>query len=93
MENFTMGAIQAFLDEFEDFTEDMTDLDMEPLEDDLITYDHVHWYQYGRLALVTADETDFRAALRAHMDADAFWPNVWFISDHGNAHIIDIWED
>lgn len=25
-------------------------------------------------------------AIRAYMDGDQFWPNVWTISDHGNAH-------
>lgn len=27
-------------------------------------------------------------ALRAYMDATQYWPNCWFISDHGNAHLI-----
>ena len=26
--------------------------------------------------------------LGAHMDKEKFWPNVWFISDHGNAHLM-----
>ncbi len=32
-------------------------------------------------------------ALRAYMDRTQFWPNVWFISDHGNAHLMDLTED
>jgi hypothetical protein len=24
--------------------------------------------------------------LRAAMDADQIWPDIWFISDHGNPH-------
>lgn len=35
---------------------------------------------------------DYRAALRAYMDRTQFWPNAWFISDHGNAHLIDLSE-
>ncbi len=27
--------------------------------------------------------------LRAAMDADRVWPDVWFISDHGNAQRLD----
>lgn len=33
---------------------------------------------------------DYRAAIRAYMDRVRFWPNAWFISDHGNAHRIDL---
>lgn len=29
-------------------------------------------------------------AIRAYMDAEQFWPNCWFISDHGNAHLMDL---
>jgi hypothetical protein len=27
--------------------------------------------------------------LREAMDADQIWPDIWFISDHGNPHRID----
>jgi len=33
------------------------------------------------------------AVIRAYMDRVQFWPNVWFISDHGNAHLMDLTED
>jgi hypothetical protein len=26
--------------------------------------------------------------LKAYMDKEGFWPDAWFISDHGNAHRI-----
>ena len=29
-------------------------------------------------------------AIRAYCDAVQFWPGVWFVSDHGNAHRIDL---
>lgn len=29
-------------------------------------------------------------AIRVFMDADDFFPNCWFISDHGNAHRMDL---
>lgn len=56
--------------------------------DDYLTYDYVHWYQNGRLVLETPDMP--YAAVKAHMDQEQFWPNAWFISDHGNAHLIDL---
>ncbi len=31
-------------------------------------------------------------AIKAYMVATQFWPNVWFISDHGNAHLMDLTE-
>jgi len=31
-------------------------------------------------------------AVRAYMDRAQFWPNCWFISDHGNAHLMDLTE-
>jgi transcription elongation factor Elf1 len=33
---------------------------------------------------------DVNAALRAYMDRSQYWPNAWFISDHGNAHLISL---
>lgn len=27
-------------------------------------------------------------ALRAEMERQKFFPNVWFISDHGNSHLM-----
>ena len=61
----------------------------EPLEGDITTEDHEHWYSYGKL-VVEGDEHD----VRAYMEKSKFWPDVWWISDHGNAHrITDFWKD
>lgn len=29
--------------------------------------------------------------LRKAMDADRYWPDAWFISDHGNSHRLNLW--
>ena len=55
----------------------------EPEEGDITTEDHRRWWQHGKLYFV-GDEV----GLRRKMDKDKFWPNIWFISDHGNAHLI-----
>jgi hypothetical protein len=37
---------------------------------------------------------DFEQAigmLREAMDADRYWPDAWFISDHGNPHRLNLW--
>jgi hypothetical protein len=41
---------------------------------------------------VTISAPDYRAALRAYMDRVQFFPDVFFISDHGNVHRIDVSE-
>ena len=55
----------------------------QPDDDDITTSDHQNWYQSGKLYF-KGDEM----GLRQKMNADQFWPNLWFISDHGNAHLI-----
>lgn len=51
------------------------------------------WYVSRPLTDVfLGDFGDCESALRAYMDRVRFWPDVWFISDHGNAHRIDLSE-
>lgn len=61
----------------------------EPEEGDYTSPDHVRWYQYGRLVLITSIETCEQEVL-SHMNKERFWPNAWFISDHGNAHLLSL---
>lgn len=68
-----------------------------PQEGDYTSTDHIHWYQYGKLVLTTAypeckytSADDYKEQLKAHMEKEKFYPNAWFISDHGNAHLIDM---
>lgn len=63
----------------------------EPAEDDLTSNDHVHWYQYGKLVLTTADPDDPHTPaddmverINAFMEKSQFWPEAWWCSDHGN---------
>ena len=34
--------------------------------------------------------SEAQLAVRADMDASQFWPNVWHISDHGNAELVQL---
>jgi hypothetical protein len=34
--------------------------------------------------------SEAQLAVRADMDASQFWPNVWTISDHGNAELVQL---
>jgi hypothetical protein len=47
------------------------------------------WYAVGlggRFLGHARDLEEALAMLRAAMDADQIWPDIWFISDHGNPH-------
>lgn len=59
-----------------------------PQPEDLVTEDHIHVYQVeGKLAFTT-NADDFNRDCQAWMKEHNFFPNVWFISDHGNAHLV-----
>lgn len=65
----------------------------EPEEGDWVTYDHSNFYEYGtnrRVLYVDPDATtkEMWGRIRLKMNADSFFPNVWFVSDHGNAHLM-----
>ena len=64
----------------------------EPEEGDYTTEDHGHFYQFGKLTVVVSEDEEWPHTLKTHMDHERFWPNVWFVSDHGNAHLIDMFD-
>ena len=62
-----------------------------PQDEDLVTTDGRTFYSHNRRSgpvLTVGDDEDRDDMLRAYMQATGFWPNVWSISDHGNAHRI-----
>ena len=65
-----------------------------PEDGDLVTEDHVAFYEHGgakrRPSHVVPDGEDMAASLKAFMDEEKFWPDVWFLSDHGNYHAINL---
>jgi hypothetical protein len=68
---------------------------VEPEEGDYVTEDdescrRMRFHEYGtrrHLLTVYPDETDWVRAVKDHMEREQFWPNVWFLSDHGNWHL------
>lgn len=73
----------------------------EPEEEDITSPDGRTFYQYGKHVVVPNSDETFcyrdgsrmvgryltaEAALKTYMHKAQFWPNVWIISDHGNAH-------
>jgi hypothetical protein len=64
--------------------------EFDPDSGDISTSDHRKFYSYHKLWLEVAEDDDYKAAVKAKMDREKFWPNVWFISDHGNTHLISL---
>jgi hypothetical protein len=68
----------------------------QPEPEDLVTTDHQHFFAVGALhrgAVVTVPaDDDWRPYVRDYMEKARLFPNVWFISDHGNPHLMS-WED
>jgi hypothetical protein len=64
----------------------------QPEEGDYTTEDHHRFYQHGKLVVEVGPDDDWRLAVVRHMEINKFWPNVWFISDHGNAHLLSFLE-
>jgi hypothetical protein len=63
----------------------------EPGEEDITTTDHQSFYLSGKLfATVDIDATDTEMwdILTTAMVKASYFPDVWFISDHGNAHLM-----
>ena len=65
----------------------------EPEEGDLTTEDHRVFYSGGKKAFAVGEDEDWRQAAREWMDREQFWPNVWLISDHGNAILMSVSEE
>lgn len=77
----------------DDESEDVADDEDEPhglQEGDITTTDHIRWYCDGKLILTTADPDDAESQVKAWMDREGYYPDVWWISDHGNAHRISL---
>ena len=68
----------------------------EPQEEDLVTDDHQRFFRFGmsdrRPVVQVPEDEDWRIHVKAYMNRTMYWPNVWFISDHGNAHLLSLEE-
>lgn len=78
----------------------------EPQEEDLVTNDYVNFWRHGMgdnrpAVMVPIDAEGFesgktwRQCVREYMEwqedsGNQYWPNVWFISDHGNSVLLSL---
>lgn len=70
----------------------------EPEEGDWVTKDYHEFTQHQypnahRDRVILNDEDNWREALKAIMEVDQFWPNVWHLSDHGNWLLLSLEEE
>jgi hypothetical protein len=68
----------------------------EPEEGDYVTSDYRTFYQYGKPVVVISPE-DFdknpdgwTTAVKAHMEASQFWPNVWLQGERGGYDLLSL---
>jgi hypothetical protein len=69
----------------------------EPGEDDIQTEDWMTYYQYGKVWLqISQDQYDEMSSeelyqmIKNKMEKENFFPDLFFISDHGNANLVDL---
>ena len=63
----------------------------EPQQGDWITNDYRTFWEHdgkGRFTVPDSDDDAWLRAVKDRMDRDHFWPTVWFVSDHGNYHLL-----
>lgn len=63
-----------------------------PSEGDVTTEDHRQFYRDGDLWLevpANVSTSVMWKRIDAKMKREGFFPNVWFVSDHGNAHLME----
>lgn len=62
-----------------------------PVEDDIYTSDYRDVFQHGRRVLVTSP-SHFNEDVKAYMDAQQYWPNVWIQLERGDVILHD-WDE
>lgn len=66
----------------------------EPEEGDWVTDDYIKFREFGihRFFNVPPGER-WQHTVSARMQKESFWPNVWFLSDHGNYELLSLESD
>ena len=69
-----------------------TDYELDILDDDYVISDSKCENYYCRQVGDFAEYSDLLAAIRFDMDQRQYWPNVWYINDHGNTDLLRLIE-
>lgn len=73
--------------------EDLEPEQVEPEEDDCIISSNGNKYSvscFGKFVGEVIEMDQALAMIRSQMEKHKFYPNIWFVSDHGNQSLIDI---
>jgi hypothetical protein len=64
----------------------------EPEDGDWVTDDYVHWYPFdGPLSLLTVTNPNrWPEEMKAKMERDQRWPNLWYQGERGDWNLLDI---
>lgn len=84
----------------EDDDEKSRDPDDGPEDDDLVTSDYRKFFRVGfghKGPVVVVPESpdgcpdsDWTGLVKAYMDKDKFWPNVWYQGERGDIHLLNM---
>lgn len=70
-----------------------------PEEGDLTTENHRQFWvvgatsRYPAIDLTEDESEEWQKHVKAYMDRQQFWPNVWSVSDHGNTCLLSLDEE
>jgi hypothetical protein len=73
----------------------------EPSGGDFFTYDYRFFFEAGnssvfdvrlrrRIKVEVPADKDWRPFVKAYMDKQHYWPDVWFIDDHGGCLLLNL---
>jgi hypothetical protein len=93
-----MGVKDITVERFPEPEDEEEDELTEPQDDDILTEDHRHFYQYHKLILTVpldddGEVEDWKPHMREYLEKEQFYPNIWWVSDHGNTHLISVEPD
>ena len=57
---------------------------------DYVIHDYPGGYRVDQINEVFEDFDDAIEAVREDMDWKQWWPNVWFVNDHGNVDLLGL---
>lgn len=65
---------------------------MQPEDEDWITSDYVHWYPFNgpRHLLTVTNPNRWGVEMKAKMERDEWWPNLWYLGERGEWNLLDV---
>lgn len=61
-----------------------------PTDGDYVTHDYKEFYEFEGDDFVVTDADHWQEDLKAVMDANMYWPNVWYQGERGDWNLLDV---